>query len=85
MHRNKFTENYNFEVYKSGKGGYSISLPHQCGEWEILGAEVDEDDDTEPNDGGYPALPLNKKLAIKQMELFIQRAQEALQKLRELN
>ena len=86
MHRNKFTEDYEFDVSKiadnEGIAGYSVSLPHQCDDWEIVGA--DEDDESVKHNESYPALPLSKDVAIKQMELFIKRAQEALQKLKEL-
>lgn len=84
-HRNSFTEDYEFTVEKGAswrdKQGYSVSLPHQCDSWEIIGAE----DDSVENDEGYPALPLSKELAVKQMELFCKRANEALQKLKDLD
>lgn len=94
MHRNSFTEDYKFHVSKEdgyeeyeGIFGYSVSLPHQCDSWEIVGAEVENKGD-EPNlehNGCYPALPSSKELAVKQMELFITRAQEALEKLKALD
>lgn len=79
-HRDSFTEDYDFEVKKTDGGGYSVSLPHQCNDWEIVGAE----DKTEENDDGYPACPKDKKLAVAQMELFVKRANEALEKLKHL-
>lgn len=89
MNRNSFEEDYDFEVrkadgYAEGKGkfGYSVSLPHQCDGWEIIGAE-DKTGKYEHN-FSYPALPLSKELAVKQMELFIKRANEALEKLKSL-
>jgi hypothetical protein len=89
-HRNSFTEDYEFTVEKvegyddaEGMFGYSVSLPHQCDAWEIIGAEVDEDT-PEENNGCYPAHPCSKELAVAQMELFIKRANEALQKLKDL-
>lgn len=84
MHRPSFEEDYEFTVEKSYGGGFSVVLSHQCDQWEIVGADVD-DDCKEPNDEGYPAYPLRKELAVQQMELFIKRAQEALEKLKNLN
>ena len=87
-HRQTFKEDYEFIVRKEDsydeehEAGYSVSLPHQCDSWEILGAE---DDDTEKHNGSYPANPCSKELAVLQMELFIKRANEALQKLKELD
>ena len=80
-HRETFSEDYEFSVGKTYGGGYSVSLPHQCDNWEILGADVDKD---ESNDGDYPAHPKDKKLAVAMMELFVQRATEALEKLKQL-
>lgn len=87
MHRNTFDEDYEFEVMKKD-GGYSVSLPHQCSDWEIIGAEVDTNfgkiKSGEYTDD-YPNLPKSKSLAINQMKLFIKRAEEALVKLESLN
>lgn len=89
MHRNTFKEDYEFSVRKidgygekEGVSGYSVTLPHQCDEWEIVGADGD---DSEPHNGRYPAQPVSKELAVAQMELFVQRAQEALEELRALS
>lgn len=83
-HRQSFKEDYEFYV-ETSNGGYSVSLPHQCDEWEIVGAEIDWDKvtDEEATDD-YPNLPKSKELAVKQMELFIKRAKEALEKLKAL-
>lgn len=90
-HRESFTEDYEFYVskengYNDYKGitGYSVSLPHQCDNWEIIGADVGKGDQSIPHNGGYPALPVSKALAINQMELFIKRAQDALDRLKAL-
>ena len=85
MSRDTFTEDYEFEVSKNSKGGYSVSLPHQCDEWEIVGADIDKSE-PQPTEytNNYPSLPKNKDLAVEQMELFIKRAEEALQKLKTL-
>jgi hypothetical protein len=87
-----FTEDYEFEVTKeesySDEGlpaGYSVSLPHQCDGWEIVGAEIEAENQSIPHNGRYPALPASKELAINQMELFIKRANEALEKLKALD
>lgn len=82
-HRENFTDDYEFEVTKTEAGGYSIVLPHQCDNWEILGAE---DEDFKEKDGGSCLInfPTNKEFAVKQMELFIKRANEALERLRSL-
>lgn len=86
-HRESFTEDYEFEVKKiegwgdkKGVFGYSVSLPHQCDDWEIIGAE----DDSFSHNGDYPACPCDKELAVKQMELFCKRANEALEELKKL-
>ena len=91
MHREIFEEDYEFEVIKeesySDEGlpeGYSVSLPHQCDSWEIIGAGVDAKNQSIPHNGRYPAHPSSKELAVKQMELFCKRANEALQKLKDL-
>lgn len=84
MKRSSFTEDYKFEVVKEYEG-YSVSLPHQCDSWEIIGAEVDDDDQTIPHNGGYAACPLSKEIAVNQMELFVKRATEALEKLKALD
>ena len=84
-HRNSFEEDYEFEVLKNDQGGYSVSLPHQCDDWEIVGAQVDNDFGNIKSDiytDDYPNLPKSKELAVKQMELFVKRAQEALEKLK---
>lgn len=87
-HRETFTEDYDFEVIKEegygdfeGVFGYSVSLPHQCDSWEIVGAEVEDKTDS---NGRYPAKPISKELAVSQMELFCKRANEALEKLKVL-
>ena len=89
-HRDSFTEDYEFEVKKEegygefkGVFGYSVSLPHQCDAWEIIGAEVESQEI--PHNDGYPSHPTSKELAINQMELFVKRAQEALEKLKTLD
>lgn len=87
MHRETFEEDYEFEVYKNKEGGYSVCLPHQCDSWEIVGAEVDTDFGnikSEIYTDNYPNLPKDKEVALKQMELFIKRAKEALDKLKAL-
>ena len=92
-YRERMTEDYEFEVEKNEKGGYEVSLPHQCDDWKILGYDGYGYDGTPdeltheglPNDGQkYPAHPTDKNIAIKQMELFVKRAQEALEKLKNL-
>lgn len=85
-HRDLFNDDYNFIVEKTEpsedkKSGYSVALPHQCDEWQIIGAE---DDDSQEHDGGYPACPVSKDFAVKQMELFCKRANEALERLKQL-
>jgi len=86
--RNSFTQDYEFTVTKREDWdnesifGYSVYLPHQCDEWEIIGAEDESDI---PSVDSYPKLPQSKELAINQMELFIKRANEALEKLKELD
>lgn len=60
-----------FTVRKNYKGNYSVYLPHQCDEWQIVGDEYDGEPD--------------KESAISQMELFIKKANEALEKLQSLN
>ena len=85
MHRNSFDEDYEFEVSgpSTGSVGYSVSLPHQCDSWEIVGADIDLGDS--PSDeytDDYPNLPKSKEVAVRQMELFVKRAQEALEKLK---
>lgn len=88
-HRNSFTEDYEFTVTriedwdKEGVYGYSVTLPHQCDEWEIIGAEEDDESDI-PSIGSYVKNPQSKLLAVNQMELFVKRAQEALEKLKAL-
>lgn len=82
MHRNSFEEDYHFEVSKTDEGGYSVYLPHQCDDWEIVGAEYNSKPENGTDD--YPNLPIDKELAVKQMELFVKRAKEALEKLKTL-
>lgn len=89
-HRDSFTEDYEFEVKKEegygefkGEFGYSVSLPHQCDSWEIIGAEV-ESQEIPHNNVNYPSHPTSKVLAVNQMELFVKRAKEALEKLKQL-
>lgn len=89
-HRETFEEDYEFEVKKEegyeekeGVWGYSVSLPHQCDAWEIVGAE--DESGVHQHNGRYPAHPVSKQLVVKQMELFIKRAQEALLRLKELD
>ena len=94
MKRDSLTDDYTFYVDKYPEGGYSVSLPHQCDEWEILGFDGTNFKDGFSEDewvfeghvvvGRYPAYPTDKDLAVKQMELFIQRANEALDKLKNL-
>lgn len=86
-YRQKFDEDYEFDVrkgeeYSDKNIGYSVSLPHQCGNWNVLAAE-DTNSDIK-NTGDYPGLPLSKDFAVKQMELFCKRALEALEKLKKL-
>ena len=61
-HRETFSEDYEFSVGKTYGGGYSVSLPHQCDNWEILGADVDKD---ESNDG-YKFTPEDWKQVLSQ-------------------
>ena len=84
-YRETFDEDYDFYVKKTYRGGYSVSLPHQCGNWEIIGADVCDLKEDDTNDGGYPANPKDKALAINQMKLFILRANEALEELEQLS
>ena len=89
MHRDSFTEDYEFFVEKDKEGGYSVSLPHQCDDWEIIGADIGnirsgDKIDLKIMTDDYPNLPKDKKLAVKQMKLFIKRATKALKKLDEL-
>lgn len=83
-HRQDLEEDYIFEV--SGPNeyikGYSVSLPHQCDDFEILGADMCFNKETEEFSDDSPNLPIKKEMAVKQMELFVQRAQEALEKLK---
>lgn len=90
-HRDSLTEDYEFEVRGPTEysKGYSVSLPHQCDDWEIVGADVATPlsagpHETEDYTDDYPNLPKKKELAVKQMELFVKRAQEALEKLKSL-
>jgi len=89
MKRESFSEYYEFTVAKKSDKAYSVSLPHQCNEWEIIGADIGSrvyaggPRETEEwvEDGGCHYLK-NKDLAVKQMELFIKGANEALEKLK---
>lgn len=88
MKRESIKEDYKFTVERvqdwknKGVYGYSVSMPHQCDAWEIIGAEAN--DDAEPCVEGRNFYPL-KTTAIFQMELFIKRAQEALEELKKLD
>lgn len=89
MHRETFEEDYEFNVMKTENGGYSVYLPHQCDYWEIIGADMKiQGEEGKPDltimTDNYPNLPKNKDLAVKQMELFVKRANEALEKLKNL-
>ena len=90
-YRNSLKEDYEFEVEKNRNGGYEVNLPHQCDAWKVLGFDLDADVDYssksfitegEEVEGKYPAHPKRKEFAIEQMELFITRANEALEKLK---
>lgn len=81
MHRETLEEDYEFEVEKTRDGGYSVRLPHQCDSWEVLGADLGSED-TSTYTYDYPNLPKNKEASVRQMELFVKRAQEALEKLK---
>ena len=92
-YRTTLHEDYEFEVSKNTEGGYEVSLPHQCDEWKILGFDADDIHDYgnksaiiegEEVEGKYPANPKRKEFAVQQMELFVKRAQEALEKLKTL-
>lgn len=87
-HRETLEEDYEFSVRLTDEGGYSVSLPHQCDDWEIVGADVwsSWSDEPQPENvtRSYPNLPKDKDLAVRQMELFIKRAKEALVKLQNL-
>lgn len=83
-HRDSFTEDYEFNVQKTENGGYSVTLPHQCDDWDIIAADIDSTIDNAEMTDDYPNLPKSKELAISQMELFIKRASEALEKLKQL-
>lgn len=91
-YRNSLKEDYEFEVSKNDQGGYEVDLPHQCDDWKILGFDGtdlhkgygDEDWEIEGQkvQGTYPSRPTNKEFAVKQMELFVKRAVEALEELK---
>jgi len=92
-YRESLKEDYNFEVIKNDNGGFEINLPHQCDSWKILGFDASGIPDFsnknaivdgEEVEGKYPASPKNKEFAVSQMELFVKRAQEALEKLKTL-
>lgn len=93
-YRQTLKEDYEFSVEKNEAGGYEVSLPHQCDAWKILGfdgtafhnrySEEVWDFEGDQVQGTYPARPTSKELAVKQMELFVRRANEALEKLKTL-
>jgi len=92
-YRTTLKEDYEFEVIKNDNGGYEVNLPHQCDDWKVLGFDLDADIDYnnqnyisegEEVEGKYPAHPKSKEFAVKQMKLFIKRANEALEKLKKL-
>lgn len=92
MKRNSFEEDYIFEVIKIEGKGYSVSLPHQCDDWEIIGADIGSRDygggpkeTDEWVEYGNVHYLKDKDKAISYMELFIKRATEALEKLKKLN
>lgn len=95
MKRLNPTEDYEFRVSKeegyddeeAGKFGYSVSLPHQCSEWEIVGWDEKSGEDFEEvkHVHNYPAYPVSKEFAVERMELFIKRAQQALEQLKQLS
>lgn len=83
-HRKNLDDGYEFRVermeeYDGEFLGYSVSLPHQCDSWEILGAEKDEN-----GNENYLSYPKSKEAAIRQMELFIKSANQALVELYDL-
>lgn len=88
-------EDYEFEVLKNDEGGYEVYLPHQCDDWKVLGFDGTNEKSgfSEkgwkfkglPVQGTYPGHPTSKEFAVKQMELFVQRAQEALERLKNLD
>jgi len=90
-HRQTFKEDYEFEVIKTpltinGKEcfSYSVSLPHQCDNWEIIGAESGDDSIEHGSGPNWTNCPLSKEFSVNQMELFVKRANEALEKLRNI-
>ncbi len=54
---------------------WQVWLPHQCGYWGVVGCNTDN------QYGDEFALPHDQ--AVTEMELFIQRAQDALERLRQ--
>lgn len=83
MMRNRIDDDYKFSVFIDDDGGYEVCLPHQCGAFKVLGFELDRDDEPNaPYVGDYPARPTDHDFAVRQMELFVQRAQEALERLK---
>jgi len=94
MYRNSLKEDYDFDVRKNRHGGYEVTLPHQCDDWKVLGFDGTDyhegfgneewEFEGEKVQGTYPTNPTNKDTAVFQMELFVQRAQEALEKLKNL-
>lgn len=84
-YRENLLEDYDFSVSKIGEG-YSISLPHQCDDWEILGAnmEVCNEKIMTGNEEYGLNYPKDKEMSIKQMKLFIKRAKQSLEELKKL-
>lgn len=68
MKRNTPTEDYEFTVNADEFYGYEVRLPHQCDSWKIIGRDYKQQ--------------FNREVAIQQMELFVKRAQEALEELK---
>ena len=93
-YRESLKEDYVFDVRKNDEGGYEVNLPHQCDEWKVLGFDLGDVvgfanrsfiTEEEEIEGCYPAHPKRKEFAIAQMELFIRRAEEALETLKSLS
>lgn len=93
-YRQTLKEDYEFTVEKTKEGGYKVFLPHQCDEWEIIGFDGTEYHDGygdeiwefngEKVTGTYRSYPIDKNTAISQLELFIKRASEALERLKKI-
>lgn len=91
-YREHLREDYEFLVLRNTNGGYEVSLPHQCDDWKVLGFDANDLEFGNKSaivegievEGRYPAHPKVKEFAVAQMELFVQRAQEALEKLKTL-